>query len=314
MSSQITTAFVKQFTANVVHLAQQKGSVLRPNVRVETVHGTQAYFDQIGVTAAAQKQGRHSDTPITDTPHARRQVSLTDYEVADLIDKQDLVRTLNDPANEYVQSFMYALGRSIDDVLLAAATGTSYTGVAGGTSTSLGNTHRVAAVSSSTLSNLNVQALRKAKYLMDKSLVDKSIPRYIAVNAYAMDGLLQQTEVTSHDYNSVKALVQGEIDTFMGFKFISTERLGSAPSTFTYDTSTGLYNSGGITTNSTSSSTYSIVCWAQDGLLLGIGAEPQGRISERDDKSYAMQAYASMSIGATRMEEAKVVEILAYQP
>lgn len=47
MSTQITTAFVNQFSANVSLLAQQRGSLLRKAVRVETVNGEKAFFDQV---------------------------------------------------------------------------------------------------------------------------------------------------------------------------------------------------------------------------------------------------------------------------
>nr|NIO10633.1 hypothetical protein [Deltaproteobacteria bacterium] len=83
MSDQITTAFVKQFGRNIDFLVQQKGSRLRPAVRVETgVVGTHAYYDQIGATSAQLKASRHGDTPLIPTPHSRRRVTLYDYEVA----------------------------------------------------------------------------------------------------------------------------------------------------------------------------------------------------------------------------------------
>jgi len=92
MSSQITTAFVEQYSANIQMLSQQMGSLLKDNVRNESVVGKDAYFDQIGKVTAIIKTTRHSDTPQIDTPHSRRRVSLADYEFADLIDQQDKIR------------------------------------------------------------------------------------------------------------------------------------------------------------------------------------------------------------------------------
>lgn len=80
MSVQITTAFVEQFKGNVYHLSQQKSSKLRRAVRVESVNGRNAYFEQIGATTARMRTSRHSDTPRMDTPHLRRRVSLNDYD------------------------------------------------------------------------------------------------------------------------------------------------------------------------------------------------------------------------------------------
>jgi hypothetical protein len=80
MSIQVTTAFVQQFSGNVQMLVQQAGSKLRGSVRLEPVTGKQAFFDQIGATAARRRPSRHSDTPRMDTPHARRRCVLEDWD------------------------------------------------------------------------------------------------------------------------------------------------------------------------------------------------------------------------------------------
>lgn len=99
MSNQITTAFVQQYSNNVQMLSQQKGSLLRNAVDVESVVGKNAFFDQVGKATAVKRVSRHADTPQIDTPHSRRRVTLVDYEYADLIDNQDKVRMLIDPTS-----------------------------------------------------------------------------------------------------------------------------------------------------------------------------------------------------------------------
>jgi len=312
MSTLIDVARVQQFSANVFHLSQQEGSVLRNmGIRLETQKSKASFYDRIGAVSAQRKTSRHSDTPQIDTPHSRRMVTMEDYEWADLIDNQDKLRMIHDPQSDYAKAASMALGRSIDDVLIAAAIGNAYGGESGGTSVALGTGQRLQAVSGAAASNLNVQALRKASYILNAGKVSKNRKRFCAINASALEALLQATEVTSSDYNSIKALVQGDIDTFMGFKFILTEQLIRPSVAFTFNTSTGLYSGGG--TSSTLTSSYSVLCWAEDALLLSMGEEPVVRISERADKSYATQVYASMSLGATRMEEAGVVEVLCAQ-
>lgn len=312
MSQQVTTAFVQQFRSNVQHLSQQKGSRLRMGVRNETQVGKSEFFDQLGATAAVKKSGRHTPTPRVDSQHARRRVTLNDYEWADLIDKQDKIRMLIDPTSEYAQAAAWALGRSQDDEIIAAALGVAYTDETGSTQVNLGTGNRVAAVAGAAHSNLNVNALIETKFVLDQADVDPDEERYFAINASGIASLLQQTQVTSHDYNSVKALVEGKIDTFMGFKFIRIERLLATANAFTFDTTTGLYNSGG-TAVSLGSTIKSCFAWAKSGLLLSSGMEISGRIDERPDMSYATQVYACGSFGATRMEEAKVVEIICKQ-
>ena len=281
MSSQVNTAFVQQYSANVQMLSQQKGSLLRDAVRIENIVGKNAFFDQIGQATAQKRTTRHGDTPQMDTPHARRRVSLVDYEYADLIDDQDKIRMLIDPTSSYAQAAAFAMGRAMDDEIIAAATGTAFTGETGSTSTALPAAQQIANGGT----DLTVAKLREAKKKFDLASVDPSIARYIAVGPEQIDSLLGDTNVTSADFNSVRALVTGELDTFMGFKFIVSNRLAK---------------SGNIR---------SCFAWAEDGLLLGVGKDATARIEERADKGYATQVYYCMSISSTRMEEEKVVQI-----
>lgn len=287
MSSQITTAFVEQYSANIQMLSQQMGSLLRDAVRNESVTGKDAYFDQIGKVTAVLKTSRHSDTPQIDTPHSRRRVSLADYEFADLIDQQDKVRLLIDPTSSYAKAAAYAMGRAMDDVIIAAALGTANTGVSGGTPIALpaGN---IVAVGTGGANSMNIAKLAAAKQILDAGDVDPSIKRHIIVSPTEIQDLLNNTTVTSSDFNTVKALVQGEIDSFMGFKFHVSNRL---------------VDNGASNTQ--------CIAFAEDGILLGVGKDVTARIDERADKSYATQVYYCQTIGATRMEEAKVVSVLA---
>lgn len=272
---------VEQYKGNVQLLSQQRGSRLASAVRTETIEGKNGFFEQIGATTAVKRTTRHGDTPQVDTPHARRRVTPVDYDWADLIDSLDDTKLLISPASAYAINAGNAFGRAKDDAIIEAALGTAYTGVAGGTSTSFDSNNTIAHGSA----GMTVAKIIEAKQILDAGEVDPSIPRYIAINAKAMSDLLNLEKLTSADYNTVRALVQGEIDTWMGFKFILSERL------------------------SVSSDIRSCLAWAEDGLLLGVGADMKTRITERDDKNYAVQVYCNMSIGATRMEEAKVVEI-----
>ena len=281
MSTSVTTAFVQQYSANVQMLSQQMGSRLRDAVRVENITGKNAFFDQVGVATAQLRTSRHADTPQIDTPHARRRVSLADYEYADLIDDQDKVKMLIDPTSSYAMAAASAMGRAMDDVIITAALGTAYTGETGSTSTSFSSDNQIANGSA----DMSVAKLIQAKKLLDLGDVDPSIPRYIAVGPNQVEALLNTTSVTSSDFNTVKALVQGEVDTFMGFKFIVSNRLSK---------------SGNIR---------SCFAWAEDGLALGIGKDINARIDERADKGYSTQVYYCMSVGATRMEEAKIIQI-----
>lgn len=305
MSAEITTSFVKQYGANVFHLSQQKGSRVRNAVRVESITGDSRFFDRIGKATAYLRGGRHSDTQYADTPHSRRMVTMTDYVYADLVDDVDKIRTLNDPTNDYSMAAQWALGRSMDDVMIAAAEGSAYGGVGGATAVVLPATQKLASVSGAAGSLLNVQALRRTQKMFDLADVDESEQRYFMFNALQKEALLSATEVASSDFNTVKALVMGNIDTFLGFKFLRSEQLVDQSGALSFDTTTGAVGSGGGDSNGYDR----CLAWAKSGLLLALGKDITAKIDPIPGKNYSTQVYASMSIGGTRMEEEKVVEI-----
>jgi len=286
MSTQITTAFVEQYSSNIQMLSQQKGSLLRDKVRVESVTGKNAFFDQVGSVTASVRSTRHADTPQSDTPHSRRRVSLVDYEFADLIDDLDKVRMLVDPTSTYALAAAYAMGRAMDDAIITAATGSADTGVAGGTAVTLPSSQIIAEAGTT---GMTIAKLREAKEIIDLADVDPSLPRHIIVSPKQITDLLGTTEVTSSDFNTVKALAQGDINTFLGFNFIVSNRLAAA------------------------SSIRDCIAFVSDGIGLAIGKDSTARIDERADKGYATQVYYSAAFGATRMEEDKVVKIQAYE-
>ena len=282
MSTQVSTAFVNQFSSNVQLLSQQMGSLLRSSVSEESVTGEKAFFDQVGAVAAVKRTSRHGDTPLVETPHSRRQVTLETYEWADLIDDADKVRMLIDPTSTYAQAAAAAMGRAIDDEIITAATGTSKTGKSGSTSTSLPAAQQIAAGSA----DLTVAKLLSAKEILDGNSVDPSLPRHIVCGPAQISALLNTTEVKSSDFNTVKALARGELNSFLGFTFHMSTRLSVA------------------------SNIRTCFAWAQDGLMLAVGKDVMSRIEERADKSYSTQVYYCQTIGSTRMEEDKVVQIL----
>ena len=127
-----------------------------------------------------------------------------------------------------------------------------------------------------------------AKQLMDDADIDPARPRYFVANPANIAALLNTTEVKSSDYNTVKALAMGQIDSFLGFKFIMSNLLPADP---TETDSTNCY------------------AFAQDAIVLAVSEEPTVKITERADKNYANQVYVEMSIGATRLEGPAVVEM-----
>ena len=290
-TNDISTAFVKQFGSNLDFLVQQKGSMLRNCCRIETVTGEEAYFDQLSETAAIKKTTRNSDTPLIKSEHKRRRVTMYDYEWADLIDKEDKLKMLIDPQSDYATNAAWALGRAIDDAIIAAFTGTAYAGKAGATATAF----PAANIVSRGATGLTLQKMLDAKEKLDLADVDPNETRYLVITAAQLADLLNTTEVKDADYNTVRALVRGEVNSFLGCQIVICNRLTST-------------NGGTAAANGRSCFMY-----AKSGLLLALAKDITTQISTRADKSYATQVYACMGIGAVRMEEDKCVQILCSE-
>lgn len=280
MSNLITEAFVQQYKDNVLLLSQQKGSKLRDKVRLERVVGKQHFFERLGATAAVKKTTRHGDTPLVNSPHSRRMVTLVDYEWADLVDQQDKIRLLIRPESEYAINAAWAIGRSIDDEIITAFNGTAKAGETGGTDVALPAGQVIAHGSA----KFTLSKLRQAKRKQDDADVEEE-GRQIVIAPAALEDLLEDTNVTSSDFNTVKALVQGEIDTYLGYKFTRSTRL---PKT------------GNIR---------SCFAWHPNAMGLALGMDLVTKIAERIDKSFAVQVYVAATGGATRIEDEGVVQI-----
>lgn len=303
MSFTVTDAFVQQFAGNIRLLAQQSKSRLRKTVFEDTITGEAAYLEQVAPTAARKVQARHADSPIMNTQHLRRRIAPYDYDWGDLIDKLDKVRLLTDPASTYANNAAAALERGIDDEILAACFGTAFSGHTGSTSLTWPNGNSESAptapagtqvaVNDWTYGNgsgnvgLTISKLISASVALDAAEGDEDEDRFIIIAAKQKGNLLATTEATSADYNTVRALYDGKIDTFMGFKFIHSERL--------------LLNGSGFAR---------IPAYRRTALGLGVAKDVGAMVTQRGDKRFAWYAYADMSVGASRLEEPKLVEVI----
>lgn len=307
MSETVNTAFVQQFKANLELLVQQKGSVLLPHVNAEKISAKYTHFDRLGAGEASEILTRHGETPDPlNLVHSRRRCILRSFDCNELVDNADKVRMLIDPTNEYALSMAYALGRKADDIILNGLYGNAYAvdssdSQSSITLESLNSSQQIVLEDVGTAdSDLNVAKLRAAKKRLMKNLVDLQAEQPICVHdgQALTDGLLAETSVQSADYNTVKALVNGEVNTFMGFRFVWCERLAN---------SQHLYTGGTHATN------VRAIVFVPSAIGVAMGRDINVRISERADKRYSMQTYGTMDIGAVRRQEEKVVVIECFR-
>lgn len=305
MSDQLTTAQVRQYHDNIDMLLQQKSGQVAPHCRNESQRSEKQYYDQIGSVAAEQVTSRFSESPVVNTPHDRRMVTITPFHVGDFIDTFEKVQTLIDPASSYVQNFVRALGREKDRVAFQAMFGTAYTGKEGTTTETFSTTvsttaggQVVEADFNTANSGLLIEKLIEAKRTALSLHWDPAMQMYIIINSGGLSDLLNQVEVQSSDYNSIKALVRGEVDTYMGFRFLQWE--GYVLSGTNVIRGTGV--DGGEVVDC-------FPVFQKDSVLVASGIDVQTEITRRADRSFHWYAYARAMFGATRMESQKVLKI-----
>lgn len=288
----IPSQYPTQYDANWMSLAQQKPSKLMSTVTLKRVMGKELRLQQLGQRAFQAITGRAQDTRISDQSIANRWLSPYPYDDAVLFDEWDemFLGEISLPKSDVITESVYAYNRAIDGTIVAAAVGNARTGSDGLTQTPLpaGQIIAVDFVEQGTAANsgLTVAKFRQAKYLLDVADVDDE-DRVAVVAAKQIQDMLRTTEATSADYNTIRALVNGELNTFMGFQ-IKRVSASILPYTLSTDIRAAVfYAKSGIALTDTGVST---------------------KMSIRDDKSEALQVRSKGAWGATRTEEVKVVE------
>lgn len=304
MSFQVPTHFVQAYTTNVEMLLQQRGGKLLSTVTQGSYTGKGAKaVEQIGPVKPVKNLSRHADTPLISTPADARWVFPNDYEWADLIDEQDKLRMLLDPQSAYVMNAVNAMRRAQDDEILQAFFATSATGENGTQSVAFPAGQIVGVNVGGANSNMNVAKLRAAKRLFMAAGVDLEYEKlFTAITAADHDGLLNEIQVTSLDYNNKPTLVEGKVTSFMGFNFIPVEFSDASA----YDAA----DPNKVSAPLVNGATRLVPAWTTGAMHLGMWNDVTTRVSVRDDKRYATQVYAKTTVGATRTQEKKVVQIV----
>lgn len=206
MAQNVTTAFVTLFESEVKQ-AYQGEALLRGTMRSrQNVQGNTVKFPKIGKGVATVRVPQTDVTPLNVT-YSQVTATMSDYIAAEYSDIFHQSHINFDERRELVEVVSKSIARRMDQICIdaldaASSPSTVATGVGGATS------------------NMNIEKIRAAA----KALNEKNVPsenRYMLMHASQLDALLGETEVTSSDFASVKALVQGEINTFMGFNFIT---------------------------------------------------------------------------------------------
>ena len=206
MALNISGVFQTLFDSEVKQ-SYQAESVLRPYVRVKpNVKGSTQKFYVIGKGTASVRTPQSDVVPIG-VSYTPQTATMSDYSAAEYSDIFQAGKVNFEERQELVQLCGKAIGRRLDQLIIAAldAASSSLTvdNDIGGSNT-----------------NMNVAKIREAKLLLDKKNVPQE-DRALVIHADGLANLLSETSVTSSDFVNVKALVNGQVDTFLGFKVVS---------------------------------------------------------------------------------------------
>lgn len=288
MPDTIPQHFTTEFSTNWIHRTQQQKSRLDAFVESESFTGERKRYDRIAASTSRTRTERSGDTPVgtqdMDFRWAYRVLKDIPAKLLDPSDAQNL-GALVLPNSDMIKANSMEYNRSCDQIALAAALGNVMTGELGATALALPAAQKIAKdTTSAATSLLTLAKLLAANEILNDADLEDDAMRVITVRAKDITSLLNTTEVKNVDYNTVKALAMGQIDTFMGFKFIK------------------------IKTQQTVSTTCSLACWVR-GAIKVIKGGMRTTINVRPDKSNATQIYSQWDLGSTRVYDEGVVQI-----
>jgi len=204
MAISLSNAFVTLFDAEVKQAYQGKAMLVGAVRQRRGVEGSSVKFPKVGKGVATARVTQTDVTPMN-VGFSNVTCTLQDWNAAEYSDIFSQAKVNFDERSELSQVVGAAIGRRQDQLILDALAAATSTGTV---ANSIGGSN----------TNMNISKLREAAKILNA----KNVPsdgRHIIIHANSLASMLEQTSVPSSDFNSVKALVQGEISTFMGFQF-----------------------------------------------------------------------------------------------
>jgi hypothetical protein len=291
-SRTIDTAFVRAYEPVLQRLTQQEGSLLLPTLRLTNMIGQSKDFDRLDVLGVSLKSGVLQATPTQEAPISRRRLTAQAFHGSVDLDWEDDLKILFDPRGDLAENLKNALGRQLDDIIIAAAEGSAVTvsTYAGSTSTaSIGNT--IDEDYGTTNSDITLAKIKEANRIFQTNNVF-DMDKYLILDPIAHRSLMDETAVLSSDYNNTKPTVTGVVGQILGFKIIVHTGLSAITSGFT-----------GV----------NCLAYVPSGLKAAIQKPITVDVAKLPDRSFGDRIYASGAFGAVRMDDNKVIAIQAWR-
>jgi len=283
MTISISNVYVQSYEQTVRHLAQQGETKLRDWVQERGVSAEQHNWETLDQTVAALKGGPRSPTPVTDAVWDRRVSVAQTFDVGDTTEQEDPVQMLVDPNSNVARSQAMAMKPAVDDIIITAATGSALDG--GGSGNTFPTDQEVGDYSG----EITFDVVTEVSERFMENDIDPDDPKVFVVGPKQVRKMLQLTEVTSVDYQAVKALAgNGMVPRWMGFDWIMSNRL-LVPASDQLD----------------------CLAFTRRALGLQVNKDITARIAEDPSLSFAWRIYCFLVMGCVRVEDREIVRFKA---
>lgn len=287
MANSVSNAYISTFEANVRFLAQQKGSKLRQFCQFRGEQSKNHNWDRVGKLNATTKVGRAVASPVNDTPYSRRTDSQITKHAGDLVEPEDIVQMLSDPASNTSTAIAYAMGRAMDVMIIAAAT--SSTATLDGTGAPVvfnnGLTPAGTQLVGDGTAAITLDLIAQVTQLFMLNDIEPDVPKVAVVGPVQVRQMIEMEKATSTFYVNAKALAEtGMVRNWMGYTWLFSNLLtapvvGSLDCLFFSEMALGLHVTKDI--------------WAQ--------------VAQDPSRSFAWQVYSAYTGGAARVEDEHLV-------
>lgn len=286
---------IKMYTNNVQMALTKQGGSLRAYVSQGAYMGEKAQVvNFIGSVEFVERTTYFADTKYSDIEHTQKWIAGTEYDVAVPVDRLDTLKMIYEPTSPYVEAVRAGAARKEDEIIMSRFYTDVRTGKDGNTMSAFPAGNIVAHGAT----GLTVAKLRSLRKLIKKRHNDlRAIKPYIAITADEADDLLGEVAVGSSDYNAVKPLVDGEVNSFMGFIFVPFEDNGDVD----------LVNGKGIPFDKVNLVRKCPV-WVPTGMHYGTWSGLEIKIAELPQKNHTKHIFGTFTAGATRLEEGRVFQ------
>lgn len=210
MSKNLTSVAKAEFDSMVKHAFQGSGKLKGLVEYRSNVVGSTYDFRLMGKGQGHQRTGSSSLVVPMDISHSLKQATLTDHEHPEYTDIFDQAEVNFDEKQKLSETIGKAMGRTLDQLVIDTVVAGTYN-----TTATDGQGFEIAAGGT----GFTTAKLRTLRGYCDDLEMEGT--QTILVSGTGMNSLLANTETTSSDYNTIRALVNGELNSFMGFNFVT---------------------------------------------------------------------------------------------